>query len=570
MVHRLACLLPIAGALAAADADVILHNGKIVTVDAGFSIAEAIAVKGNRIVRVGASRELLAVERGPASRLIDLGGKTVLPGLIDSHVHALSAGLSEFRGALPPLDSFAAVREFIRDKARVTPPGRWIVVPRTFPTRLAEMRMPTRDVLDVATGHPVMFDASYTWVVNSLGLKLSGITRDTPDPPGGEIVRGPGGEPNGILKNASSLLKGLETAERFTAEEKLAALHRQLGRYVSAGLTAISDRAVTSEDIALYRKLFETGRLPIRAVLTWRLAASGPDERILAQIRDAGFHTGTGPDADRLKFGAFKVTLDGGMTIGTAFQRAPYGPFGRQLYGMTKPDDRGQRFIEPAKLYTIFEAARARGWQLTAHSQGGGAIDAMLDAFEKLDRAQPIGPTRSHLMHASFQDAEAIARAARLGISADVQAAWLHFDGPALVKVFTTAGMRHFFPLRSYRDAGMIVAGGSDHMIGHDKNRAVNPYNPFHGLWVSVTRKTAAGGVLAPEQRVSREEALRMYTIWGAWMQFADKARGSLEPGKLADLTVIDRDYLTCPEDEIRRIEPVLVMLDGRIVHGGL
>ncbi|MGH9672049.1 MAG: amidohydrolase, partial [Bryobacteraceae bacterium] len=520
---------------------------------------------------VGASRAVLDAERGPKTRVVDLGGKSVLPGLIDSHVHPLGAGESEFRQALPPLNSFSAVQQYIRDEARRTPKGQWIVVPRTFPTRLAEMRMPTREVLDVTTDHPVMFDASYVWVVNSTALRLSGITRDTPNPRGGEIVKDAHGEPNGILRNAGSLLKRLDTDRSLLQPaEKQAALEQQLRRYVAAGLTAVSDRAVSGDDITVYRELYAKKRLPIRAVLTLRLGASGTPESVIERLQASGVRTGEGPDPGWLKFGAFKVTLDGGMTIGTAYQRAPYGEFGRQLYGMTNPDDRGQRFIEPEKLFRIFQGARDSGWQLTAHSQGGGAIDTMLDAFERLDKLKPIAPTRSHLMHASFQHPDAIARAAKLGIAADVQAAWLYFDGPALEKVFQTAGMRYFFPLRSYLKAGIIVAGGSDHMIGHDKNRAVNPYNPFHGLWVSVARKTTRGDVLVPEERVTREEALRMYTIWAAWMQFAEKSRGSIETGKLADLVVIDRDYLACPEDEIRLIEPVAVLLDGRIVSGKL
>ncbi len=563
-------LLALAALAHAADSDLILTNGKILTVDGNFTVAQAVAVKGNRIAAVGASDAILNAERGAKTRVVDLQGRTVLPGLIDSHVHALGAGESEFRAPIPPLNSFAAIQQYIRDKARRTPKGEWIVVPRTFPTRLAEMRMPTREVLDAVTDHPVMFDASYVWVVNSLGLKMSGIARDTPNPRGGEIVRDANGEPNGILRNAGSLLKRLDTDLNLSRPEKLLALEQQLKRYVDAGLTAVSDRAVTGEDITFYRELAARKRLPIRAVLTLRLGASGTTESVIDRIKAAGVRTGEGPDADWLKFGAFKVTLDGGMTIGTAFQRAPYGPFGRQLYGLTNPDDRGQRFIEPDKLLAIFEAARNQGWQLTAHSQGGGAIDTMLDAFEKLDRQKPIAASRSHLMHASFPNPEAIARAAKLGVSVDVQAAWLYHDGPALEQVFTHAGMRYFFPLRSYLKAGLFVAGGSDHMIGHDKNRAVNPYNPFHGLWVSVTRKTARGDVLWPEERVTRQEALRMYTIWGAWMQFAEKSRGSIEAGKLADLVVIDRDYLACADDEIKDIAPLAVILDGKVASGKL
>ena len=551
--------------LFAANADLILYNGKIVTVDAKFSVAQAVAVKAGSITKVGETKAVFATENSPRTRRIDLKGATVLPGLVDSHVHPLGAGLSEFRGPLPPLDSFTAVQNFIRERAKTTPKGAWIIVPRTFPTRLEELRMPTREVLDVTTEHPVLFDASYTVVVNSYALKLCGITRATPNPPRGEIVKDAKGEPNGILKNAMSLLKGFDRQEGFTDDEKLQALEQQLRRYVEAGLTAISDRAVTPAEIALYDKLKAQGRLPIRSVLTWRIDASRPIEEIQRQIRTAPYATGKG-DA-WLKFGALKVTLDGGMTIGTAYQREPYGPFGRQLYGHTDPQDRGQLFIPPDKLTAIFRAGHARGWQLTAHDQGGGAIDAFLDAIEAADRDRPIAHSRSHLMHASFQSPQAIARAKKLGLLIDAQSPWLYFDGPALEKVFTYDGMRHFYPVRAYLDAGLIVAGGSDHMIGHDKNRSVNPYNPFLQMWIAITRQTSRGAVLYPDEKVTREEALRMHTTSAAYMQFAEDQRGSLEPGKLADLVVIDRDYLTCPEEEIRAIEPVTVILDGKIVY---
>ncbi len=559
-----ALALLVVPALRAANADLILYNGKIVTVDPKFSIAQALAIKGDKITAVGNTKTVLAAERGPQTRRIDLKGRTVLPGLIDSHVHPVGAGLSEFRGPLPPLDSFAAVQAFIRERAKTTPPGQWIIVPRTFPTRLKELRMPTREVLDVTTEHPVMFDASYTVVVNSVALKLSGITRDTPNPPNGQIVKDAAGEPNGILKNAQSLLKGLKRSEGFNEAERLEALEKMLRLYVEAGLTAISDRAVSQDDIALYEKLKAEGRLPIRAVLTWRIEASRSTEELIRQMRAAPYATGKG-DA-WLKFGALKVTLDGGMTIGTAYQRQPYGAFGRQLYGHTDPTDRGQLFIAPDKLARIMRFAHSRGWQLTAHDQGGGAIDVMLDALEAADADRSIASSRSHLMHASFQSPEAIARAKKLGLMIDAQSAWLHYDGTGLEKVFTYEGMRYFYPMRSYVEAGLMVAGGSDHMIGHDKNRAVNPYNPFLQMWIAITRQTDRGAVLHPEEKITREEALKTHTIWAAHMQFAEQQRGSIETGKLADLVVADRDFLTCPEEEIRLIEPVMVVLNGKIV----
>jgi hypothetical protein len=306
----------------------------------------------------------------------------------------------------------------------------------------------------------VLFDASYVIVLNSFALKLCGIGRETPNPPGGEIVKDAGGEPNGILKNAQSLVKGLDRTEQFTEAEKLDALEQQLKRYQAAGLTAVGDRGANGEQIALYRKLYAEGRLPVRAVLTWLGDNSLPAATLQQQIESAPYTTNSGDSW--LKFGAFKLILDGGMTIGTAYQRHPYGPFGKQLYGKTDPDDRGQRFVAPDKLLAVMRTARSRGWQLTTHDQGGGAVDTFLDTLEALDREKPIAPTRSHLIHASFQSPEAIARMKRMGILADVQAAWLYLDAPALEQVFGYDGMRYFYPLRSYIDAGIVIMPGLD------------------------------------------------------------------------------------------------------------
>jgi predicted amidohydrolase YtcJ len=564
-IMRFAAGLLFCYALLGADADLILYHGKIVTLDGRSSTASAIAMKGGRITRIGSDAEVRKAEGSSRTQQIDLGGKMVLPGLIDAHVHPLGAGLSEYRGELPPLNSYAAVQNYIRMKAKTTPKGKWIVVPRTFPTRLAEMRMPTRDVLDVDADHPVLFDASYVWIVNSLGLKMCGIDRNTPNPPGGVIVKDAKGEPTGILRHAESLVKGVSTAETFTEAEKLDALEKMLHRYPTIGLTTIGDRAVVDEDVKLYRQLKASGKLPIRSVLTWRMPTNAPTEELVRTIREKPWVTNQGDEW--LKFGAFKVTLDGGMTIGTAYQRQPYGGIAPQLYGISDSHDRGQLFVPPDKLLAIMRAARDKGWAMTAHSQGGGAVDTLLETFEKLNAEKPIAPSRSHWMHASFQSPEAIARAKKIGILADVQPAWLYFDGPALEKVFGHEGMRNFFPLRQYLNAGIILAGGSDHMIGFPADKAVNPYNPFLGMWTAVTRKMHDGRVLYPEERLTRDEALRMYTTGPAYMQFSEKDKGTLESGKLADMVVIDRDYFTCPEDDIRNIKPVTTILNGKIVY---
>ncbi|HAX45121.1 MAG TPA: amidohydrolase [Bryobacteraceae bacterium] len=542
----------------------ILHNGRVVTQDSQGSIHQAVAVRDGRIVATGPDAAILAM-REAGTQVIDLGGRMVLPGLIDPHVHALGGALSEYREKLPPLDSIAAIQKWIVEKAKSTPKGEWIVVPRTLPPRLREMRMPTRADLDVVKTHPVAFDGSYVWSANSMALAISGITKDTPNPPGGEVVKGPDGEPNGILRAASGLLKGVRTSKPFTEEERLAALEKMLQIYAEAGLTTIGDRAVGPADVALFEKLHRDKRLAVRTVLTWRINTNRPMPEVLKEIRENPWTTNQGDEW--LKFGTFKVTLDGGQSVGTAYQRMPYGPFGRQLYGQTNPDARGTLFVEPDDLYTIFAAARDKGWQLTSHVQGGSAIDILLDVFERLDKVKPIAPTRSHVMHGSFMSPDALQRMKRMGIVADVQPHWLHLDVPALRRVFGLDNMRWFFPLRSMIEMGIVTAGGSDHMIGHDKDKAVNPFNPFYGMWMSITRRTTEGQVVYPEECVTREQALKMFTIWPAYMIFDEKVKGTIEKGKYADLTVIDRDYFKCPEDEIREIQPVMTIVGGQIRH---
>ena len=558
MSALVAVFLLSAAPLIAADADLILHNGKIVTVDAAFSIVEAVAVKDGRVVAVGRSADVLTRERGQKTQVVDLKGQTVLPGLTDTHVHPLGAALSEHNTPFAVLRSFDDIRTYITQQAAKTPKGEWIQVPKTFPGRLAEMRMPDRSVLDAAADHPVFYDASYASAVNSYVLKMSGITRNTADPPGSRIVKDAKGEPNGILVGrASSLIKNAPRPRAFTEVEQIDALEQMLKRYAAAGLTSIGDRGTSAEAFAFYSILKKQNRLPVRVVMTARLR---PEE-----IERSTWTTGQG-DA-WLKWGSFKVGLDGGMNAGTAYMREPYGPFGAQLYGIDDPHNRGIINFTPDALLNVMRAAYRKGWQLSAHSQGGGAGDVLMTTFEALNKEKPIAPTRSHWIHASFLSRDAIARARSAGVLVDVQPDWLHFDGASLSKVMSKEAMRYFIPLRSLADAGVIFAGGSDHMVGWEKNTAINAYNPFLGMWIAVTRKTAQGGVIHPEERLTRQEALKMYTAWAAYLQHAEADRGSIEAGKLGDFVVVDRDYLTCPEDEIRAIAPVMTIVGGRIVY---
>jgi predicted amidohydrolase YtcJ len=540
-------------------ADLILHGGKVVTVDAGFTVTEAVAVRGGRIVAVGPNAEILA-QRGPQTQMIDLQGRTVLPGLTDAHVHPLGAALSELTYPFAVLKSFDEVRAYIREQAKKTPKGQWIHVPKTFPARLEEMQMPTREVLDATLDHPVFYDASYASAVNSYALRISRINKETPDPKeeGARIVRDKNGEPTGILTGrATSLLKDRPRERAFTDQEKLEALEQMLKRYVAAGLTSIGDRGVSAEAYALYNELKAQQKLPLRITMTGRLQ--------LREIPTSDWVTGRGDEW--LKFGSFKVGLDGGMNAGTAKMKEPYGPYSAQLFGIDEPHNDGDLRMTPEELMTIMRAARDKGWQLSAHSQGSGAVEALLHVFETLNTDKPIAPSRSHFIHASFLTKDLIDRAKKIGAIFDVQPDWFHFDGLALSKVTSPEAMRYFVPLKTLADEGIVFAGGSDHMVGWDKNTAINAYNPFLGMWIAISRQTTQGVVIHPEQRLNREQALRMYSSWAAYLQHAEKDRGSIEAGKLADFVVLDRDYLTCPEAEIRSIDPVMTIVAGRVAY---
>jgi predicted amidohydrolase YtcJ len=266
-----------------------------------------------------------------------------------------------------------------------------------------------------------------------------------------------------------------------------------------------------------------------------------------------------------LRVVGIKTFLDGGMLTGSAYMRRPWGV--SAIYSIDDPDYRGVLFIPPERLVPIVKATVEAGLQFTAHSVGDGAVHALLDAYEAVDRETPVAPTRPCITHSNFMSREAIEQAARLGVVVDIQPAWLYLDTRTLVAQFGTDRLRYFQPLRSLFAAGVIAGGGSDHMQKIGSLRSINPYNPFLGMWVAITRKARGyEGRLHPEEALTREQALRFYTINNASLLFLEDQVGSLEPGKLADFVVLDRDILTCPEDEIRGVQALATYLNGKPV----
>jgi predicted amidohydrolase YtcJ len=554
-------------------ADFVVTNAHVLTVDARFRRAQAVAVRAERIVAVGSDR---AVARwiGPDTRVLDGRGRTVMPGVIDSHTHAWRASVSELDGPQPVFDSIADALQHIRAEAAHKPPGAWIVLQRVYPTRLREGRLPTKAELDtVAPVHPVLWNAGPVCVVNSKALEVSGITRDTPSPPPGEIVKDPRtGEPTGLLREAAQLLKLDAGPRKPTPAEQRAALKHLYQLYNQHGITSIGERRGDPEVIALCRELAARGELTVRVNLT-RILQPVPRslEEAIRQL-DTFTHAPdgqrpygpTGVGDDWVRIGPFKLWLDGGVLIGTAFMREPWGI--GPTYQITDPNYRGILNVPTNLLNDLLLAAAQRGWQLTAHCAGEAATDVLLDAYEYIHRRVDIRSRRFQIIHGNFTSPENLARCRRLGVAVDVQPAWLYKDGASLLHTLGERRMRWFLPCRTWWEHGIRLAGGSDHMIGLDSVRSTNPWNPWLGMWIALTRQTERGGVLFPSERLTREQVIRLYTINGAWLTFDEDRKGSLEPGKLADLILLDRDLLSCPVDAVRDTKVLLTMVGGTIV----
>lgn len=557
-------LICLAFALEAQErADIIYYNAKVVTVSERQPLAEAVAVRGDRFLAVGSNEEVLQLT-GEGTRKVDLQGKTVLPGIIESHTHPISAALSEKDGPIPVMNSIPEVQAFIRKEARRLPADKLIFVPKVYSTRLVERRYPTRSEIDeAAPRRRAMTDNGYASVLNSVLLKELGITRDTPDPANGKIGRDENGEPNGIVLGAPQLLAKVRRSRTWTHEDRVWAIRVIQKKFNEAGITSTVDRYEGPEGLRAYQELHRKGELTMRVSVTYRFRATGTPEEVRARMEAIPFVTGFGDEM--LRIGPIKTTLDGGILIGTAFLRAPWGP-NTQIYGYVDPDYRGVQAVSRENLYAMAHAAAELGWQMTTHTAGGGATDLLLDAYEEVNKSIPLKGRRWQVTHGNFPDPRAIRRAAEMGVIFDSQIAWHHFDGPAIKDVFGPARIRNLVPLRSLIDAGVTVVGGSDHMIRHDSRLSLNPYHPFYGMWMTITRQTVDGSVLVPEERITREEALRLWTINGAYGTFEENQKGSIEPGKLADMIVIDRDYLTCPVGEIKDIDPLLTVVGGKTV----
>ncbi len=569
--------LAVAAALAACSstpagpkgaADLIVHHAHIVTVDRTSTLAEAMAVKGGRIVALGQDEEIFRAWSGPGTQVVDAEGRTLLPGLYDSHVHITSAAWSELAEPIPDLKTLQDAFAYIGKKAATTPAGQWIVLRYAFATRLDEARFPTKAELDAAAPHhPVRYNMGPADIVNTQGLQVSGITKETAH---AGVVKDPAtGEPTGLLRGAADLLKGAPSDEpSVSAAAKREAVLTLLALYNARGITSVGDRDAEPGDLELFLDLEKKGELTVRINVARHFDPAGTRQEVAKRLEALpGPHKRGGPTGagtEWVRIGPIKLYTDGGMLLGTAWMREPWpkGP----TYQVTEDGYRGRLSVKPEQLEMVLEEAARRGWQMTSHTAGEAGMDVLLDAYEAVNRKVSIEGKRWCITHANFPSQANLERCRRLGVCADVQPAWLYKDGTSLLRLLGERRMRWFQPYKTWMEH-TTIGGGSDHMIKIDPLRATNPWDPWLGMWTAVTRKTQRGDVLFPEERLTREQALRLYTINNAFLHHEENEKGSLEVGKLADFIIVDRDPLTCPEDDLLRMRVLATFVGGDMVY---
>ena len=551
----------------AAGADMILHGGKIVTVDPDFSISQAMAIEANRILAVGSDEDILQL-KAETTKIIDLEGKMVLPGLIDSHVHPCSASMTEFDHPIGDMDSITDVLDYFKSRAEDLEDGEWIVLQQVFITRLRDQRYPTKEELDrAAPKNPAVFRTGPDASLNTLALKLSGIDKNfrITDGGSGHIEKNPKtGVPTGILRGCKRLIKSKESGKTPTEQDRYDRLLELFKSYNTVGITGICDGSAREANLKLYKRMLQQGDLPLRVSAQQYIDTIGPIEEIEERIRQVARHA-LRKGGPKLRIIGVKTFLDGGMLTGSAYMTEPWGL--SKIYAIDDPDYRGVLFIPKDRLLPMVKTATECGLQFTSHAVGDGAVETLLNVYQELAKTMPIRKMRHCITHSNFMSYKDVGRLARLNVIALAQPAWLYLDTRTLAQQFGYDRLRWFQPWRSISEAGGIVAAGSDHMQKTGPLRSINPYDPFLAMWTAITRRAKwYEGQLHPEEGLEREQAVRMYTINCAHALLQDEHVGSLEKGKLADFIVVDTDLLNCTADALRRTQVLRTYFDGQLV----
>jgi len=529
-------------------ASLVLLNGKIWTVNDAQPRAQAVACLGSRIVAVGSNGEIRKWI-GAGTEAIDLGGKLVLPGFNDAHVHFFSGGENLASVQLRDAKSEEELRRRIAEFAAKQPAGRWITGGDWDHENWTPARLPTRQSIDaVTTGHPVFVNRldGHMALANSEALRLAGITRDTPDPPGGTIVRDAAGEPTGVLKDAA--MERMYRTIPEPSQDRIADAVRAAMRYAAEnGVTSVQDMSASPEILRVYQALLARGELTVRISGHQPLAAW---QRLAAVGLRAGF------GGEKLHIGGLKGFADGSLGSTTALLFEPY---------LDAPNTSGlanSEMIPESKMQKhILDADRA-GLQVAVHAIGDKANHIILGMYEEAERQNGARDRRFRIEHAQHLRMEDIPRFGKLHVIASMQPYHSIDDGRWAEKRIGPERAKGTYAFRALLDSGAVLAFGSDWDVA--------PMEPLMGIYAAATRRTLDGkhpDGWVPEQKIGVAEAIRAYTMGSAYASFDEQIKGSIEPGKLADLVVVSDDILSIPAVDIEKARVETTVFDGKVIY---
>jgi len=499
-------------------ADIVLKNACVITMDARQPVAELVAITGDKISFVGGSKELDSVA-GVGTRVIDCGGRTVVPGFNDAHLHffSLVQKLLSIDLSPPAVLSIADIKEVIHRKAENTPPGTWLRGTDYNEFYLAEKRCPTRwDIDEAASDHPVILShrSLHACVLNSLALSLAGINNETPEPPGTRIERDLAtGEPNGIL------LEMLPVMTPFTEAEFEEGVRLADSMFLSYGITSFQEATYKNElnRWQTVRNLKESGKLRSRVTMM-----TGPETR--HQFQEAGMTTGAGDN--QLRLGAVKILLD----------------------------------VQPGQeeLNRLVLECHRSGWQLAFHAVAENTVVAAVSALEYVDKYSHVAGRRHRIEHCGECPPYLLERLKKLGLVIVTQPPFIYYSGERYLATVSESQLPWLYRIKSPLESGVVVAGSSD--------APVVPGNPLVGIYAAVTRQAESGQLLLPEERITVNQALALYTTNAAYASFEENIKGSISPGKLADIVVLNDDPTRVPPEQIKDIKVVMTIIGGEVV----
>jgi predicted amidohydrolase YtcJ len=552
-------LASLEGAPAPNPADLVLRNGRVVTVDPARPEAQAVAIVGDRIAAVGTSEEI-SRQIGPQTQVIDLGGRLAIPGFIDSHGHFMGLGQSKMILDLTKARSWEDIVAQVRAAAAKAAPGDWITGRGWHQERWVRAPEPNVDGVPlhaelsrVSPANPVLLGhaSGHAAFANAKAMKLAGITKDTPNPPGGEIVHDAQGNPTGLLRETAQRLVSA-AMQKAQAGRDPKVVEAEMRRQVelagqdalSKGVTSFHDAGSSFATIDFFKRLADEGKLPVRLYVMVRFETNDTMAARLAQYRLLGVGN------HFLTVRSIKRQIDGALGSHGAWLLEPY---------LDLATSKGLTLEEPADIRRTAEIAIQNGFQVNIHAIGDRANREVLNIYEEAFRAHPDKKDlRWRIEHAQHLHADDVPRFSKLGVIASMQGVHATSDGPWVLKRLGPERAKSGAYLwRTLMDSGVVIANGTD--------TPVEDVDPIACFYSSVTRREADGTEFYPDQKMTRDEALRSYTLNGAYASFEENEKGSLTPGKLADVVVLSKDIMKVPDAEIKTAKVDLTILGGKV-----